>query len=122
MKNIIVAGIAALALVSASIAAASTPPGKVVARKTVSGAFAVGAINATVKKPTGLWVRFTGKVTTGTVVVACSRGFSISSNSYQYKKAGTYRIPIRPARADSCELVASVGGSGRISIELRATR
>ena len=114
----IAALVVSLAWVAATNAAAA--PGRLRAGKTVSGAFAVTAVNATVKNPRGIWVRFIGGVTTGTAVIACSRGFSISSNHYSYSRAGTYRVPIRPVRADSCDVIASIGGSGRVRVEIRA--
>jgi hypothetical protein len=117
---VVLVTLAVAAVLVASAAAAL--PGKPVARKSVSGSFAVTALNATVKTPKRLWVRFTGRVTSATVVVACSRGFSISSNPYSYRKAGLYRLPIKPPRAESCDLVASVGGSGRVTVEIRAVR
>jgi hypothetical protein len=114
--------LAVLAALCLSGTASAALPGKVVAKKSVSGTFAVTAISASVKKPKGLWIRFVGKVTTGQAVVACSRGFSISSNPYSYKKAGLYRLPIKPSRADSCDVIGSVGGSGRVTVEIRAAR
>lgn len=104
------------------VSASAALPGKIVAHKSVSGAFAVTAVHATVAKPKGLWVRFVGKVTTGTAVVACSRGSSISSNPYSYQRAGVYRLPVKPAGADSCEVIASIGGSGQVTVEVRALR
>jgi hypothetical protein len=119
VKVFALALLAALCLTSTAAAAL---PGKVVARKSVSGQFAVTAIHASVKKPSGLWIRFVGKVSTGEAVVACTRGLSISSNGKSFRKAGLYRLPIKPLRADSCDIIGSVGGSGRISLEIRATR
>jgi hypothetical protein len=118
MTRLIIAAIATLVL--ASTASATGLPGKRVAGKTVSGEFAVAAIHATVKHPHGLYLRLAGRINSGMVVVGCSRNFSISSNSYKRNRAGLYRIPIKPSGADSCQLVASAGGSGRITVELRA--
>ena len=110
-----------LAAVFAGIASASLP-GHRVASKSASGQFAVTAVNATVKHPHAVYLRLVGRISSGTVVIACSRGTAtISSNSYTHNRAGLYKVPIRPARADSCQLVASGGGSGRITVELRAS-
>ena len=103
-------------------ALAAPLPGKVIARGTASGQFAIASAHATVKNPRALYLRLVGKIDSGTVIVGCSRGLSVSANSYAKKKAGLYRLPIRPARADSCDLTGSAGGSGRIVIELRAVK
>jgi hypothetical protein len=119
MKKCIVVGVV-LAAVFASVAAAALP-GHRVASKTASGQFAVTAVHATVKHPHAVYLRLVGGISSGLMVIACSRGISISSNSYKHNRAGLYRVPVRPARADSCQLVASGGGSGRIMVELRAS-
>src|SRR5437762_2961183 len=59
-------------------------PGTVRAHKTVGGQFAVAAVNATVSHPHAIYLRLVGRVDSGTIVVACSRDFSISSNSYEH--------------------------------------
>jgi hypothetical protein len=117
----ILVAVAALA-VGAVPAASAGLPGMVVAHKSASGSSALTAATAAVLRPKGLWVRFVGKVTTGTAVVACTRGSSISSNAYSYKRAGLYGVPVSPSGAGICDVVASVGGSGRIIVEIRAAR
>jgi hypothetical protein len=120
MKKCIVVGLV-LAAVFASVAAAALP-GHRIASKTASGQFAVTAVHATVKHPHAVYLRLGGRISSGMIVIACSRGYAtISSNSYNHNRAGLYRVPIRPARADSCQLIASGGGSGRITVELRAS-
>ena len=120
MKKCIVVGVV-LAAVFAGVAAAALP-GHRVASKTASGQFAVTAVHATVKHPNAVYLRLVGGISSGTIVIACSRGYAtISSNSYMHNRAGVYRVPVRPVRADSCQLVASAGGSGRIMVELRAS-
>jgi hypothetical protein len=119
MKKSIITGFV-LAAVFAGVASAALP-GHRVASKTASGQFAVTAVHATVKHPHAVYLRLVGRISSGTIVIACSRGFAISSNSYNRNRPGLYRVPIRPARANSCQLVASAGGSGRITVELRAS-
>ena len=108
---------AAVALVLASFATAAS--WRVVKQKSVSGAFAVTAINATIKrpKPRGMAVRLIGRVNSGNAVVACSKGFSIASNSRSYRRAGLYVLPMMRG-ADSCDVIASVGGSGRVTVQI----
>ena len=114
-----VAVIVSSVAVLADVAEAATP--RVVASKSVSGQFAVTATNATVRHPTGLWVRLRG-CSNGLAIVGCSRDFSVSSNSKSFTRAGMYRLAIRPARAETCSVTASVGGSGRVTVQILATR
>ena len=106
--------VAVIGLAAVSIAYAALP-GRVVASKSATGQFAVTAVNATVKKPKGIWVNLIGKgVDNGLAVIACSRNFTVSSNSKDMNGPGVYRLPILPARADTCHVTASVGGGGRV--------
>jgi hypothetical protein len=89
----------------------------VVKRASVSGEFATTAINATIQHPKAIGVRLLGNVQSGLAVVACSKGFSVSSNSRQYSHAGTFSLPITRG-ADSCDVTASVGGSGRLTVQI----
>lgn len=89
----------------------------VVAKKSVSGEFAVTAVSATVNHPRALAVRLIGNVSSGEGIVACSKGFSVSSNSRSYSHAGLFRLPMMRG-ADSCEVTASVGGSGKVSVQI----
>ena len=110
-----------LALVLAAGASAAVP-GTVVAQKSASGGSAAALAHAVVKQPTGLWVRFFGNVRGGNAIVSCDRGFTTSSNSYFYEKAGVFRLPIAPSQADDCSVFGGVAGSGRVTVEIRATR
>jgi hypothetical protein len=114
---------AAFAVVLAVGVAYAALPGRVVASKSASGQFAVTATSATVKKPKKIWVNLIGKgVENGLGVIACTRDFSVSSNSKDMTAAGLYRLPIQPVGADSCHVTASVGGSGRVTVQIRAQR
>jgi hypothetical protein len=90
---------------------------KVVKRKSVGGQFAVTAVSATVRHPSAVGVRLLGRVDSGTAVVACSKGFSVSSNSRSYRRAGTYKLPMM-RNPDRCDITASVGGSGRVTVQI----
>lgn len=90
---------------------------RIAAQKSVSGEFAVTAISATVHHPRSLAVRLHGNVDTGEAVVACPRGFSVSSNARSYSHAGTFRLPMA-RNADSCDITASVGGSGLVRVQI----
>jgi hypothetical protein len=60
-------------------------------------------------------------VNSATFAIGCDRGFSITSNTLQRSTAGVWRLPMMP-HPDSCTIVASVGGSGSVSIEIRAVK
>jgi hypothetical protein len=111
---------AALALAAVPAALAS-PPGKLVKSATASGQFAVTSFSADVKHPRVLYGRAIGRINSANFVVSCSRGFTITSNSVSRTSAGTWRLPIL-SRADSCTVIASVGGSGKVGAELRLVR
>jgi len=114
------AAVLGLAVVLAGSAAAALP-GKSVAKVTVVGSTADTAVSAIVTKPTGLWIRFAGKVRGGTAVVSCDRGFATVNDSYFYERAGVYRLPITPSHADTCTVFGGVaGGAGRVTVEIRA--
>ena len=114
------AAVLGLAAVLAGSAAAALP-GKSVAKVTIVGSSADTAVSAIVRKPTGLWIRFAGKVRGGSAIVSCDRGFATFSTSYFYEKAGTFRLPIKPSGADTCSIFGGVAGSGRVTVEIRAT-
>jgi hypothetical protein len=87
--------------------------------KGISGEFAVTSFSATVRHPRAMKVRLSGAIDNGNAVVSCSRGFSISSYSRSYSGPGTYKLPIRPRRAGSCDVIVSIGvsgGSGRATL------
>jgi hypothetical protein len=97
-------------------------PGTVVAKKSASGTSAVATVSAVVKQPTGLWVRLSGSVRGGSAVVSCDRGYTTVNGSHFYEKAGTFRLPIVPAHAETCTVFGGVAGSGSVTVEIRATR
>jgi hypothetical protein len=122
MKRIALIVLALVAvLVAASTVSASTPPGRLAKASAASGQFAITSTNATVRRPSALYGRARGRIDSATFIVSCSRGFSITSNSLDRSRAGTWRLPMM-RRPDSCDVVASAGGSGRIRIEIRYTR
>jgi len=116
MKKVVLVAIAAALVVAAPAFGASW---HLVKSKSVSGEFAVSAFNATVRHPLAMKVRLRGAIDNADAIVACSRGFSISSYSRSYSRAGTFNLPIRPRRAGSCQVTVSFGvsgGSGRATL------
>jgi hypothetical protein len=114
MKNLLLG----LGIFIASTAFADASGGwKVIAHKSVSGEFAVTAVNASANHPRGLEVRLIGHVQSGNAVVACSKGYSVSSNSREYSHSGTFGLPMTRG-ADSCDITASVGGSGKVTVQI----
>jgi uncharacterized NAD-dependent epimerase/dehydratase family protein len=78
MKKCIITGVV-LAAVFAGVAAAALP-GHRVAIKSASGQFAVTAVQATVKHPHAVYLRLVGGIDSGTIVIACSRGYATISS------------------------------------------
>ena len=111
----------ALACVVAASATAAATGWRVVKSGSSSGDFAVKAISASVNHPKAMEVRLLGRVTSGNGTVACSKNFGIASWSRTYTRAGTYRLP-QTRNADNCQIVASVGGSGRVTVQILAYR
>jgi len=106
----------AVAVAAASARAAITG-WRVVKSGSSSGPFAGQSIKATVGHPIGLAVRFVGDVTLGEATVSCSNGFGVRSWSH----AGIFQLPMTRG-ADSCDVVASVGGSGLVRVQILSYR
>jgi len=110
-----------LALLGAAIFAASAQASSwhVIGRASSSGDFASAAANGTARHPHALAVRIKGGGVSGFAAVACSKGIaSIGSKSTNYKGAGIHRLRMPFSNASSCDVTASVGGSGHISIQI----
>jgi hypothetical protein len=107
----------AVAVSAATAFAGGVARWRVVKQSTASGEFAVAATQATVNHPRRLAVRLKGNVSSGTAIWACDKGYSISSWHRVYSRAGLYQLP-HVAGKDSCQVTASVGGSGRITVQI----
>jgi hypothetical protein len=117
LRKTVAVGVLALVCVGAAHAAGW----RVVKSGSSSGQFAIKSISATVSRPLALAVRLRGRVDTGTAIVSCSKDFGVGSWSRSYSHSGTFRLPQTRA-ADSCDVVASVGGSGRVVVQILAYR
>ena len=111
--------LAVVAALSFSASALSETSGwRVIKSKSVTGAFAVTAASATVKRPKGVAVRFIGRRVRGSVVWACSKGSSVASWSRR-REYGPGLYALRHVRGkDSCNVTASVTGEGRITLQI----
>jgi hypothetical protein len=118
---------AALVVVSAALVSSTSVPAgvrgwHVIGRAASSGDFASAAANGTAKKPHRLAVKIAGSGVSGFAAVACTKGIaSIGSKTTNYSGAGIHMLRLPFARASSCEVTASVAGSGRISIQILST-
>ena len=113
---------ALLALVLAASATAAITGWQVVKSGSASGQFAIKSITATVNHPAGIEVRLSGGASNGNAVISCTKGFSsVASWSRTWSHAGTYRMPMTRG-ANSCLVVAAVGGSGRVTVQILAYR
>jgi hypothetical protein len=111
-----------LLLVFASAAGAATLGWRVVKSGSSTGDFAIKSIDATVSHPAKLAVRLIGNVDNGTAIVSCSKGFTgVAAWSRSYSHAGTFVLP-QTRGADSCDVVAAVGGSGRVTVQILVFR
>lgn len=121
MKRFLVPFLLAGAVVVTSVASASASGWRVIGHASSSGDFASAAADGTAKKPHQLAVRLTGKGVSGFAAVACSKGIaSIGSKSTNYSGAGLHLLKLPFKGASSCQVTASVGGSGHISIKILA--
>jgi hypothetical protein len=110
--------VAVVVLAPASSVALAAGGWQVVATKTASGQFAATATNATVNHPSAIAVRLTGG--SGLVVWACDSGDSVSSWSRNVS-SGWHQLPHAAGRG-SCDITASVGGTGRVSVQILSSR
>jgi hypothetical protein len=119
MKRMVVlaalCGVVALASVGTA-SSKSSYTWHVVKSKSVSGQFAVTAISATIRHPLGLAVRLRGTGVQGHAVWACSKGFSVASWSHSY--GGGFHILGHVRGKSSCDVTASVGGRGRVTVQI----
>jgi hypothetical protein len=112
--------IVALALAAPTALTASTSTWRVVKSKSVSGQFAATGISATIKHPKGIAVSYIGSGVQGTVAWGCSKGISVSSWSRRYGKGLHVLGHVRGK--DSCDVVASIAGRGRITVKILKLR
>ena len=113
---------------STAAAARAADPGKLVARKSASGEMAAFIIEVKLKSPKAVYVRLGGNIGFGEVKMLCSRDvdgipeMDRAARAYRYSRRGLFRVPIKPAHAQRCEMSLSVGGSGHASGEIRVVR
>ena len=111
---------ALLALVLVGAVSGSALSWRVVKSKSTSGQFAATGISATIKHPKGIAVRFSGSGVHGMAAWGCSKGFSVTSWTRQYG-GGFHALP-HVLGKDSCDVVASISGQGRITVQILKRR
>lgn len=121
-KRIAFIALAALGMLAFSGTASSggTATWKVVKSKSVSGQFAVTGTSVTIGHPKGAAVRFLGSGVNGHVVWGCSKGLSIASWSRSYGRGLHILGHVRGK--DSCDVIASISGQGRITVQILKLR
>jgi hypothetical protein len=121
-KRIASAAVAIVVVGQAVSAGAAVAAWRVVGSATSSGQFAVAAANGTARHPRQLAVRVIGggSKVSGMAVVSCSRGLgSLGSSTTNIRgKMTTLKLPMR--NADSCEIIASMSGSGYPKVQILA--
>jgi hypothetical protein len=119
-EQLVAAGAAAAGALIFSISASAKAFGwRVIGHAGSSGDFASAAANGTADRPHQLAVRLAGSGVSGLAAVACTKGVaSIGTKSTSYSGAGLHLLKLPFGGASSCQVTASVGGSGRISIQI----
>jgi hypothetical protein len=112
--------LALLALTGCLAGVAAAAGWHVIGSSASSGDFAVTAANGSAHHPHHLAVRLSGRGVSGFAAVACSKGFSIGSKTTNYKGAGIHLLKLPMSNASSCDVTASVSGSGRITLRILA--
>jgi hypothetical protein len=107
---------ALMALVVVGAVSGSALSWRVLKSKTVSGQFAATATSATINDPRGIAVRFRGSGVHGMAAWGCSKGLSVSSWSRQYGP-GLHTLGHVRSK-DSCNVVASISGNGRVTVQI----
>ena len=119
MQRVLGTLIVALAIGAASSSGAALP-GKVIAKATAKGPFALAVAHGQVERPTGIWARLVGKVGEATVLVECLVGTEPTTVTYTKRRAGLYRFPVKPAPSHICHVTVTLNGRGKILAEVRA--
>jgi hypothetical protein len=122
MKRKLTVLLALIALLACVATATATAGGlRVIGSGKSSGQFAATAATGSKKRAHAVYVRGYGRGLSGHASVACSRGFSIGSKSKSWdvmRSGRLYRVPL-PFVGD-CQVVAGLGGSGRIHLQILA--
>lgn len=119
MQRVLGMLVVALAIgVTSSVGAAL--PGKVIAKATARGPFALAVAHGQIDRPTGLWARLVGRVGEASVLVECLVGTESTAVTYTKRRAGLYRFPVKPASSDICHITVTLNGRGKILAEVRA--
>jgi hypothetical protein len=113
MRRVLV--IVALLALTAPVAEATI--WRVVKSGSATGDFAVKAVTADIRRPTGIAIRLKGAVSNGSGVVSCSKGYGIASWHRSYTRAGLFVLPMTGGAA-TCTVIASVGGTGRVTVQI----
>lgn len=116
MGRTIVSLVAALALALPASASSSASTWRVVNSTGVSGQSATTKTSATILYPRGIAVRFVGTGVRGTARWSCRKGLRISSWSRSW--GGGLHVLRHVSGKTSCHVVASIGGSGRIKVQI----
>jgi hypothetical protein len=112
-RRVLMVLVLALAVFACVVGVAAASGWHVAKSKSSSGQFTATAIDATINRPHQIGVRFVGG--SGLAVWACENGSSVSSYSHNYE-SGTYVLP--HVRGASCDVTASIGGSGKVTVQI----
>jgi hypothetical protein len=122
VKPLIIITVTALALAFTVAATAATTSLVVIGKASSAGDFAVAAASGKKRNTHAVYLRGYGRKLSGYAVVACSRGIaSIGSKSTKFSRMASGRLyRLRLPFAGSCDVTASLSGSGRIRLQILA--
>jgi hypothetical protein len=124
MKSKLTVALALIALLACVATATATAGGlRVIGSSKSSGDFAVTAASGSKKNTHAVYLRGYGRSLSGFAAVACSRGIaSIGSKSTTFSRMVSGRLyRLRLPFAGNCRVTASLGGSGRIRLQILAS-
>jgi hypothetical protein len=92
-----------------------------VGRGSAGGDFAIATADGDASHPSALAVSVRGGGISGMAIVTCDKGISsIGSKTTNFSGSGLHRLKFPMSHPASCNVVASVSGSGRLSLKILA--
>jgi hypothetical protein len=121
VKPLVIIIVTALGLAFAVTATAAPTSLVMIGKASSSGDFAVAAASGKKRNTHAVYLRGYGRKLSGYAVVACSRGYSVGAKSTRIRSMASGRsYQVRLPFPGSCDVTASLSGSGRIRLQILA--
>jgi hypothetical protein len=120
-KHLIIAAAVAAVLVPTATAASSSL--RVIGSGRAAGSFAIASASGSKHNMRAAYLRAYGSRLSTFAVVACSRGYSVGSNTKRFssmRSGQLYRLRL-PMGGGDCDVTASLSGRGRIKLQILAS-